>query len=183
MKKKGPSFSTVILIIMLVIGLSLLLYPTFADYWNSFTQSRAINSYAEQVASLNNEEYDILWEKARAYNETLVGRRNAYLLSDEQKSEYYGLLNVSGNGVMGYISIPLIGVELPIYHGTSESVLAVAVGHLDWTSLPAGGKSTHCVMSGHHKTQGDACYFFSALLSTMTSCAQCAHAGSTPMSS
>lgn len=147
--KKSSSFSTVILILVLVIGLSLLLYPSFADYWNSFTQSRAITSYSEQVANLNNEEYDAIWQDAYAYNESLLGRRNDYLISDEQRAEYERLLNVGGNGIMGYIDIPSIGVELPIYHGTEESVLSVAVGHLEWTSLPVGGASTHCVLSGH----------------------------------
>lgn len=147
--KKRPSLSTIMLILMLVIGLSLLLYPSFADYWNSFTQSKAIASYSEQVASLNNDEYDHIWQDAHNYNQSLIGRRNAYLISDEQRDEYARLLNVGGNGIMGYVEIPNIGVQLPIYHGTDEAVLAVAIGHLDWTSLPVGGESTHCVVSGH----------------------------------
>ena len=146
---KKPSLSTVILILMLVVGLSLLLYPSFADYWNSFTQSRAITSYAEQVAQLDTEEYDHIWQAAYEYNASLLNRHNSYLLSDEQQAEYESLLNLGGNGIMGYIDIPSINIELPLYHGTSDVVLAVAIGHLDWTSLPVGGESSHCVVSGH----------------------------------
>ena len=141
--------STVILVFLLLIGLSLLLYPTVSDYWNSFHQTRAIATYAENVAKLDNNQYDQLWEEARAYNEALCFRGNPYYLSEEQKAQYESLLDVSGLGVMGYIEIPEIDVSLPIYHGTEESVLQVAVGHLDWTSLPVGGESTHCVLSGH----------------------------------
>ena len=141
--------STFFLILVLLIGLSLLLYPSVSDYWNSFHQSRAIASYAEQVANLDNDTYDHLWEDARAYNRSLLLRDNAYLLSEEQKAEYERLLDVSGLGIMGYIEIPSIDVSLPIYHGTEESVLQIAVGHLEWTSLPVGGESTHCVLSGH----------------------------------
>lgn len=141
--------STFFLILVLLIGLSLLLYPSVSDYWNSFHQSRAIASYAEQVANLDNDTYDHLWEDARAYNRSLLLRDNAFLLSEEQKADYVRLLDVSGLGIMGYIEIPSIDVSLPIYHGTEESVLQIAVGHLDWTSLPVGGMSTHCVLSGH----------------------------------
>ena len=141
--------STIVLLFILFIGLSLLLYPTASDYWNSFHQTRAIATYAENVANLDNNQYDQLWEDARAYNQALPFRSNPYYLSEEQRAEYESLLDVSGLGVMGYIEIPEIDVSLPIYHGTEESVLQVAVGHLDWTSLPVGGESTHCVLSGH----------------------------------
>ena len=141
--------STILLLFILLIGLSLLLYPTVSDYWNSFHQTRAIATYAENVAKLDNNQYDRLWEDARAYNRTLGLRSNPYYLSEEQKAEYERLLDVSGLGVMGYIEIPEIDVSLPIYHGTEESVLQIAVGHLEWSSLPVGGESTHCVLSGH----------------------------------
>lgn len=146
MKKNA---SNIILILIFVIGLSLLLYPSFAEYWNSFTSSRAIATYTEQVASIDNDAYEQLWQEAKAYNETLLGRSNEFLLSDEQMAEYLRLLDVSGLGIMGYIEIPCIDVSLPIYHGTEDSVLQVAIGHLEWTSLPVGGASTHCVLSGH----------------------------------
>lgn len=146
MKNKLTTF---LLFLVFLAGLSLLLYPTVSDYWNSFTQSRAIASYAEEVASMDEEQYAELWDAAAKYNASLLDRHNAYLLSEEQKTEYEELLNLAGNGVMGYVEIPSIGCSLPIYHGTSESVLQIAVGHLEWTSLPVGGLSTHCVISGH----------------------------------
>ena len=130
-------------------GLSLLLYPTVSDYWNSFHQSRAIASYAEDVAKLDTVQYDDLWKAAKKYNEALAKGDINYVLKDEQKEKYESLLNVSGTGVMGYIEIPSINCSLPIYHGTDEAALQIAVGHLEWTSLPTGGESTHCVLSGH----------------------------------
>ena len=148
MKKKKGNFTT-LLILVLLAGLSLLLYPSVSDYWNSFHQTRAIATYAEKVANLNQDQYDEIWAAAESYNASLTDRVNAYLLSDAQKEEYQQLLNVSGLGVMGYIEIPSIDCSLPIYHGTEESVLQIAVGHLEWSSLPVGGESTHCVLSGH----------------------------------
>ena len=143
------NLSTILLIFIFLIGLSLLLYPTFSDWWNSMHQSKVINDYVEQVAQMDEDQYDQVLAAAREYNLSLTERANSYLLTDEQRQSYNQLLNVAGNGVMGYIEIPSIDVSLPIYHGTQESVLQVAVGHLDWTSLPVGGESTHCVVSGH----------------------------------
>ena len=148
MKKKGK-FLNILLVLVFLVGLSLLLYPSVSDYWNSFHQTRAIATYAEEVATLDNEQYDELWAAAQQYNRSLTERGNAYVLSEEQKEAYEKLLDVSGLGVMGYIEIPEIDVSLPVYHGTEESVLQIAVGHLDWSSLPVGGESTHCVLSGH----------------------------------
>ena len=127
----------------------MLLYPTISDYWNSLRQSRAISSYTEMVANLDKDRYDQIWNEAYEYNANLKQRENHYLLSEEQQAIYETLLNVEGNGIMGYIEIPSIGVTLPIYHGTAESVLQIAIGHLEWTSLPVGGEGTHCVVSGH----------------------------------
>ena len=141
--------STIALILVLLAGVSLLLYPTVSDYWNSFHQTRAIATYAENVAALDNASYDAIWDAARQYNRNLCSRGNSFLLSQEQKAEYESLLDISGQGVMGYIEIPEIDVSLPIYHGTEDPVLQVAIGHLEWTSLPVGGESTHCVLSGH----------------------------------
>ena len=149
MKKKKGNFITLLLVLILLVGLSLLLYPSVSDYWNSLHQTRAIAAYAEEVANLDNDAYDQLWQDAASYNQSLLTRSNTYLLSDEQKAEYARLLDVSGLGIMGYIEIPEIDVSLPIYHGTGESVLQIAVGHLEWSSLPVGGESTHCVLSGH----------------------------------
>ena len=149
MKKNNGNFITLLLVLILLAGLSLLLYPSVSNYWNSLHQTRAIATYAEEVANLDNDAYDQLWQDAASYNQSLLTRSNTYLLSDEQKAEYARLLDVSGLGVMGYIEIPEIDVSLPIYHGTEESVLQIAVGHLEWSSLPVGGESTHCVLSGH----------------------------------
>ena len=149
MKKNKGNFITLLLVLILLAGLSLLLYPSVSNYWNSLHQTRAIATYAEEVANLDNDAYDQLWQDAASYNQSLLTRSNTYLLSDEQKAEYARLLDVSGLGVMGYIEIPEIDVSLPIYHGTEESVLQIAVGHLEWSSLPVGGESTHCVLSGH----------------------------------
>ena len=149
MKKKTGSPITLLLILILLAGVSLLLYPTVSDYWNSFHQSRAIASYAEQVANIDDAQYEELWDAARDYNQSLLHRPNDSILSDEQQEIYKSLLDIGGNGIMGYIEIPVIDVMLPIYHGTKESVLQIAVGHLDWTSLPVGGAGSHCVLSGH----------------------------------
>ena len=146
MKKNS---STIILLVVFLLGLSLLLYPSFSNYWNSFTSSKAIGSYAEQVASMDEDRYQRIWESAYAYNQALTTRSNQYILTEEMNGEYQELLNVGGTGIMGYIEIASLGVSLPIYHGTSDAVLQIAVGHLDWTSLPVGGEGTHCVLSGH----------------------------------
>ena len=148
MKKKGQK-STIVLIAVLIAGLSLLLYPSVANYWNSFHASRAISSYSEEVANLSREEYEAIINAARAYNEGLAMKAKGYALTDRQRDEYENLLDITGTGIMGEIDIPSIHVSLPIYHGTSDGVLQSAVGHLEWTSLPVGGKSSHCVLSGH----------------------------------
>ena len=147
--KEKSSFVTVILIAAFFIGALLLLYPTISDFWNSFHQSRAIASYAEQVADLDENAYDRLWEDARIYNKTLGDRMNRFVMAEEQKKAYAALLNIADNGVMGYIEIPKVRCNLPIYHGTDEAVLQVAIGHVPGSSLPVGGESTHCVLSGH----------------------------------
>lgn len=146
MKKHG---STILLFLVFFIGLSLMLYPSFADWWNSFHQSRAVASYVEQVANMDDDKYDEIWSAAWDYNQSLLGRPNDFLLSEEQQETYQALLDIGSNGIMGYVEIPRIDVLLPIYHGTDEAVLQVAIGHLEWTSLPVGGENSHCVVSGH----------------------------------
>ena len=148
-KKKAVNFINIILVLVLFVGLSLLLYPTVSDYWNSFHQTRAITTYAEEVADLNEEEYERLWNVAQDYNRALAQRGIHFVLTDEQIEEYEQMLDVSGLGVMGYIEIPEIRCSLPIYHGTDEAVLQIAIGHLEWSSLPVGGENSHCVLSGH----------------------------------
>ena len=147
--KKRDKIYTVALIVVLVTGLFLLLYPSFSDWWNSWVQTKLISNYNEVVAKLDTEDYTALWDSARAYNGDLWGRNNPYLLEESQRERYNGLLNPAGDGIMGYVQIPDIDVALPIYHGTDELVLQTAIGHLDWTSLPVGGAGTHCVISGH----------------------------------
>ena len=146
MKNKS---STIAFLLIFLVGLSLLLYPTFSNYWNSFTQSRAIASYSEKVAEIDTEEYDRILQYAKNYNDLFVGRTSLWVLNEDQRNAYNEQLDVFGNGVMGYIEIEKIKCSLPIYHGTSDSVLQIAVGHLDGSSLPVGGTGTHCVLSGH----------------------------------
>lgn len=146
MKKRT---STILLFLVFFIGLSLLLYPTFANWWNSFHQSRAVAGYVEQVANMDNDRYREIWDAAWDYNRSLTERPNDYLLNEEQREKYNALLNIGNNGIMGYIEIPQIDIAYPIYHGTNEAVLQVAIGHLEWTSLPVGGAGSHCVISGH----------------------------------
>lgn len=148
-KNRGNSMTTLFLVLMLFAGLSLLLYPTVSNYWNSLHQSRAIAAYVEQVAQIDNETFDQLREQARAYNRTLVGKAYRYDMTRQEREEYESLLNVSENGIIGYIEIPDIHCELPIYHGTDANALQVGVGHIEGSSLPVGGESTHCAISGH----------------------------------
>ncbi len=141
--------STIALILVLLAGVSLLLYPTVSDYWNARHASKAVADYTQNVQALDQDAYDELLAAAEDYNRSLLTRENGFFLTEEQQAQYESLLDISGTGIMGYIEIPSINVSLPIYHGTSDSVLQIAVGHLDWTSLPVGGESTHCVLSGH----------------------------------
>lgn len=147
MKKKN--ITNLILILIFFVGLSLLLYPSISEYWNSFHQSKAIASYVEEVENLDEDEYEQIWQEAQAYNQELAKNGISYHMSEEQTAVYERMLDIGGNGVMGYIDIPAIGCSLPIYHGTDEAVLQVAVGHLEWSSLPVGGEGTHCIVSGH----------------------------------
>jgi sortase A len=140
--------STTFLVIIFCIGLFLLLYPSVSDYWNSMHQSRLISGYAEAVIQIDSDRYSQIWSSAHAYNQALAERGNTWVLTDEQRDEYHRQLDVAG-GIISYIEIPAIDCALPIYHGTSDAVLQVAIGHLEGSSLPVGGESTHCVVSGH----------------------------------
>ena len=124
MKKQA---STILLIFVFIIGLSLLLYPTFADWWNTYHTTRAIAAYSENVAHIDDDQYEELWTAAWNYNRSLLERSNSYVLPEEKKEEYHSLLNIAGNGIMGYIEIPEQKIILPIYHGTDEAVLQIAV--------------------------------------------------------
>lgn len=140
---------TLILMAVGLVGLGLILYPTISNWWNSMHQSRAVASYVDAVANLDQEQYDEIIEAAEGYNARLAESGIKWTLTDEEIAEYESLLDITGTGIMGYIEIPMIDVMLPIYHGIDENVLQTAIGHLSGTSLPVGGDSSHCVVSGH----------------------------------
>ena len=138
----------ILLVSMLFIGVCGLLYPSVSQYWNSKTQTRAVENYREILESLQPEDYDTFFEEAENYNAKL-NKLDFPLTDYQQLKGYNDILNLSRTGIMGYISIPKLGVELPLYHGISTEVLNVACGHLEGTSLPVGGENTHCVLSAH----------------------------------
>ena len=147
--KRKSRILSLLLILALLAGLSLLLYPTAADWWNSMHQSRAIASYVESVVELDETQYESVWQAAVEYNAGIPDEDTRFLPDEEEKALYETLLNVGGDGIMGYVEIPKIDVELPIYHGTNEEILQTAVGHIEGSSLPVGGEGTHSVISGH----------------------------------
>ncbi len=132
-----------------MVGLAIFLYPSVSNYINSKNQSRAISNYEEAMASISEEDYTKFWQEAYQYNEELSTKPMNFSLNDEELAKYNSVLNPTGTGIIGYIEIENIGVNLPIYHGTEESVLQVGIGHLEGTSFPTGTKSTHAVLSGH----------------------------------
>ena len=140
--------SNIILILIFLVGLSVMLYPTVSDYINQKNQSRAVASYSEEVVNLSDVDYQAYFDAADDYNRRLAETPDAFY-RPEEVSGYTDTLDVSGTGIMGYITISKIGVELPIYHGTSDGVLQVAAGHLEGSSLPVGGAGTHAVISAH----------------------------------
>ncbi len=140
---------TVIMVAGLAVGTGLLLYPSVANYWNSFHQTRAIMDYNDAISSMTTEQYQQILDDAKAYNKRLGETGIQWVMTDEQKEEYNKMLKIDGSEVMGYISIPKIHVKIPVYHGTDETVLQSSIGHLEQTSLPVGGESSHCSVSGH----------------------------------
>ena len=162
-KKKSHRVSNLVLVLILLTGAAIMAYPAFSEYWNSLHQSRAIMGYAQRVAELTNEEYESIWSSALDYNERLPDLPNRWLVDHDEdlKADYETQLNADGTGNMGFITIPKINVNLPVYHGTSDSVLQTSIGHIAGTSLPAGSAHTdeedflvpdfasHCVLSGH----------------------------------
>lgn len=141
--------STVLLIATFVAGLSLLLYPTVSNYWNTLHASRAVATYVDAVQNMGEDKRREMLQKAIEYNKSLTSDNQRLTISSARRQEYESILDVDGNGMIGYIEIPNVNITLPVYHGTNDDVLQIAVGHLDWTSLPVGGTSTHCVLSGH----------------------------------
>lgn len=148
-KKKKKDKTTILIVLVLLVGVGLITYPSFSNYWNMLHQSRAIVDYQETVDNNSDEENQKMLEEAQAYNEKLAQQGLNLNLTDAEKEEYDSILDVTGTGIMGYISIESLDIDLPIYHDTTESVLQIAVGHLAGTSLPIGGNNTHSVLTGH----------------------------------
>ena len=155
MKKK--TITTITILLFFLVGLSLLLYPFVANQWNNYRQSRLISSYDSTVSQMESEgsiDYEAEWKRAHAYNEALLPSilPDSFAVaeaSDEPDEEYMACLNIAGDEMMGTVEIPKINIELPIYHTTDETVLERAAGHLEGSSLPVGGESTHAVISAH----------------------------------
>ena len=141
-------FSTILLVLVFLVGLGVMLYPTLSDAVNRAHQTRAVESYSNSVAKMSEQDFSTWFEKAEVYNEALAQDPGAFYLPDSLP-DYTGTLDVTGTGIMGYLSIPKINVSLPVYHGTNESVLQIGVGHLEGSSFPIGGESTHAVLSAH----------------------------------
>lgn len=147
-RKKANMISTIVLILILLVGLSVMLYPIISDWWNSKVQTRAIANYNRVVAELDDNESERIIAEAHDYNNKLAQLQVPFSQYN-QISGYENILDISDSGIMGYISIPSIKAEFPIYHGTDEEVLNIAAGHLQGSSFPVGGINTHSVISAH----------------------------------
>jgi len=148
MRKNRDIIITAVFGFIFLVSLSVMLYPTFSNWWNNNMASHTVSAYKESVSQLDNGETERLLAEAHEYNEKLAKLYSPFTNFDEIPG-YNDILNISGTGIMGYVSIPNIKVELPIYHGTSDGVLQIAAGHIQGSSLPVGGESTHAVISGH----------------------------------
>ena len=148
-KKLKKIIPNIIFSIIFVVGICIFLYPSVSNYINSKHQSKAISNYEEALAAISEEDYSRIWAEANAYNEDLAQKPLNFTLTDEELERYNSVMDPTGTGIIGYIEIENIGVNLPIYHGTEETVLQVGIGHLEGTSFPTGNKSTHAVLSGH----------------------------------
>lgn len=146
MKKRNSTF---LIVLIFLSGLALLLYPIVSNYVNEQNQTSAVARYDEMVQQSEPEDFSALWDAAVTYNNRFIGKETVSYLDEEATTEYEAMLNATGTGIMGYVSIPSINVSLPIYHGSDASVLQIAVGHLPYTSLPVGGESTHSALSSH----------------------------------
>lgn len=147
-KKRRFSWTTFIGILVCIIGIGILAYPTFANWWNSWHVSGLMRNYSEAVKKIETNDYEQIMADARAFNDSLREEQYPWIITDERHEEYLSVLNI-GDGMMGYIEIPSVDIKLPIYHGTDEGVLQTAAGHMEGSSLPVGGKGTHCVLTGH----------------------------------
>lgn len=150
----GRKISTVLFGLLFLAGFGLLTYPTISDQWNNYRQSKLISGYEEAVSEMEPEDFKAQWKAARRFNKSLE-RNNLYGdvfgegHQELESTEYWQILNLAGDGVMGYLSIPKINVRLAIYHGTGDDILQTGVGHLSGTKLPIGGKGTHSVLAAH----------------------------------
>lgn len=147
-KKKKISITNILLVLIMLAGIGILAYPSVSDWWNSMHATQAIAGYVEAVETMTKEEKEAIFAKAKEYNDSLPNGVN-FNISEEQYAEYASILDITGTGIMGYIQIQSIGVNLPVYHGVDEGILQIAVGHIPGSSFPIGGERTHAVMSGH----------------------------------
>ena len=141
--------TTILLVLAMIVGTALIAYPTFANWWNNIHQSRAVAAYVQSVEKMNTEDYDQVIREAEEYNRRLTETGVLWTMTDDERAEYHRQLKIESTDIMGYIDIEKAKIHLPVYHGTDDSILQVAIGHIEGTSLPVGGKGTHCVVSGH----------------------------------
>lgn len=149
MKFLKKNLVTILLGLIFIAGLGMICYPTFANWWNSWNSFRIGEAYEKEIEAMSSEDLENFLSKAEVYNAELPDKANRFWPSNEENERYNDILDVSGSGVMGMVVIPSVKIELPIYHGTSEEVLAVGAGHLEGSSLPIGGAGTHTVITGH----------------------------------
>ena len=146
--------STILFALLFLIGFGIMAYPTIADQWNTYRQSRLITEYDEVVSKMEPEDFTRQWEAAKNFNQTMT-QNNLYSdvfgesREDPKDSEYWKVLNIAGDGVMGYLTIPKINIKLAVYHGTADDVLQTGIGHLNGTKLPIGGEGTHSILAAH----------------------------------
>lgn len=148
-KKLSGLLSTGFIVLVFLIGVCLVAYPTVSNWWNERQASHAIDDYHSTVYSLDAEDQEILYQGALAYNKYIESDPEHWFPDEAEKAIYNSTLNVSGDGVMGYLTVPKLEINMPIYHGTGDEALQLGVGHMEGSSLPIGGEGTHCVLSGH----------------------------------
>lgn len=148
-RRRGPSVSTIIMLVLILGGAAIIAYPTFADWWNSYHQSRAIATYVSAIEDADPAALQAMMDEAHAYNKALLSKPNRFTLSDAEEAEYKRTLDPTGQGIMGYVQVTRLHINYPIYHSVDEAILQVAIGHIEGTSLPVGGPSTHAAISGH----------------------------------
>lgn len=148
-KRRGPSISTIIMLLLILGGGTIIAYPTFADWWNSYHQTRAIASYVSAVEEADPAALQAMMDEAKAYNKSLLTKPNRFNFTEADEAEYKRILDPTGQGIMGYVSVARLHINYPIYHSVDEAILQVAIGHIEGSSLPVGGPSVHAAISGH----------------------------------